>query len=78
MSIQVATQMAEGESGYLKIPVWVRPVLLIAALLAAWQVAIDRHPGQLLPGPTGVASGILELMQHGLLVKYVEIGRAHV
>jgi len=55
----------------LKIPVWLRPVLLIAALLAVWQVAINRHPGQLLPGPIGVASGIVDLMQHGLLVKYV-------
>jgi NitT/TauT family transport system permease protein len=63
--------LAQGESGYLKIPVWLRPVLLIAALLAVWQVAINRHPGQLLPGPIGVASGIVDLMQHGLLVKYV-------
>jgi NitT/TauT family transport system permease protein len=46
-------------------------VLFIALLLAVWQVAIYRHPGQLLPGPIGVASGILDLMQHGLLLKYV-------
>jgi NitT/TauT family transport system permease protein len=54
----------------LKVPVWLRPLLFIAVLLAAWQVAIDRHPGQLLPGPIGVASGILDLTQHGLLLKY--------
>ncbi|MGA2248861.1 MAG: ABC transporter permease [Verrucomicrobiota bacterium] len=55
----------------MKIPVWLRPVLLITALLVVWQVAIDRHPGQLLPGPIGVALGILELLHHGLLIKYV-------
>ena len=49
---------------------WLRPLLFIAVLLAVWQVAIDRHPGQLLPGPIGVASGILDLTQHGLLLKY--------
>ena len=50
---------------------WLRPVLFIAVLLAVWQVAIYRRPGQLLPGPIGVASGILDLMQHGLLLRYV-------
>jgi NitT/TauT family transport system permease protein len=60
-----------GDSGQLRVPLWLRPLLLIAVLLAVWQVAIDRHPAQLLPGPVGVASGILDLMQHGLLLKYV-------
>jgi NitT/TauT family transport system permease protein len=55
----------------LKLPVRLRPVLFIAALLAVWQMAIDRHPGQLLPGPIGVAGAIFELLQHGLLFKYV-------
>jgi NitT/TauT family transport system permease protein len=40
-------------------------------LLTIWQVAISRHPGQLLPGPLGVARGIAELLRHGLLLKYV-------
>ncbi len=55
----------------MKLPFWLRPVLFIAVLLAVWQVAIDRHPGQLLPAPTGVALGILDLIRHGLLLKYV-------
>lgn len=55
----------------MKLPVWLRPLLFIAVLLALWQVAIDRHPGQLLPGPIGVAKGILDLLQHGLLLKYI-------
>jgi NitT/TauT family transport system permease protein len=55
----------------LKLPICVRPVLFIAVLLAIWQIAIDRHPGQILPGPIGVAGGIADLLQHGLLFKYV-------
>ena len=55
----------------MKVPVWLRPVLFIAVLLAVWQIAIDRHPGQLLPGPIGVAYGIADLVQHGLLLKYI-------
>ena len=48
-----------------------RPVALIIALLAAWQITILRHPGGLLPGPWGVLKGITDLTQHGLLFKYV-------
>lgn len=51
--------------------VWIRPVIFIAILLAAWEVAIDLHPGHLLPGPWGVAGGIADLVRHGLLFKYV-------
>ena len=40
-------------------------------LLAVWQIAVDRHPGLLLPGPIGVAYGIADLVQHGLLLKYI-------
>ena len=36
-----------------------------------WQAAVDRHPGQLLPGPWEVAGGIGDLFEHGLLLKYV-------
>ena len=59
----------------MKLPVWLRPILFIAALLAIWEIAVDLHPGQILPGilpgPVSVASGIIELLQHGLLFKYV-------
>jgi NitT/TauT family transport system permease protein len=51
--------------------VWLRPVAFIGVLLVIWQVAIDRHPGQLLPGPIGVVRGLGDLLQHGLLLKYV-------
>jgi ABC-type nitrate/sulfonate/bicarbonate transport system permease component len=41
---------------------------LIAALLSLWEIAVDLHPGQILPGPVAVANGIWELLQHGLLL----------
>src|SRR5271163_2614171 len=57
--------------GTLRVPVGLRPVLFIALLLVIWQVAIMRHSDQLLPGPWAVALGIVDLVRHGLLVKYV-------
>lgn len=48
-----------------------RPIALIAVLLLLWQFAVTRHPVHILPTPWGVATGIGELLQHGLLFKYV-------
>lgn len=48
-----------------------RPIIFIAALLIAWQVAVNRHPVHLLPSPWGVVGGIVDLLRHGLLFKYV-------
>ena len=48
-----------------------RPVAFIAALVVIWQIAVNRHPGQLLPGPLEVLRGIGDLLRHGLLLKYV-------
>jgi NitT/TauT family transport system permease protein len=55
----------------LKLTERLRPILFIAVLLVAWQVAVSRHPGYILPGPLGVAGGIVDLVRHGLLFKYV-------
>jgi NitT/TauT family transport system permease protein len=55
----------------LNLSVRLRPVAFVLLLLAAWQIAVARHPDTLLPGPWRVAHGIAELLQHGLLVKYV-------
>lgn len=50
---------------------WLRPLLFITFLLALWQIAVDRHPGSLLPGPLGVAGGLTELVGNGLLLRDV-------
>ncbi|MFC5861418.1 ABC transporter permease [Acidicapsa dinghuensis] len=55
----------------MRFPVWLRPVLFILALLALWEIAIDLHPGQLMPGPVAAFAAIGELLQHGLLLKHV-------
>jgi NitT/TauT family transport system permease protein len=46
-----------------------RPLGFIALLLVLWQMAVSRHPDQLLPGPVGVAHGIKDLLRQGLLLK---------
>ena len=55
----------------MKIRVWLRPVVFLLLLLGAWQIAVMRHPNQLLPGPLKTAGGIADLVQHGLLLKYI-------
>src|SRR5271156_6214556 len=48
-----------------------RPLVFIAALLVIWEIAARRQSVHLLPGPWGVVGGIADLLQHGLLLKYV-------
>lgn len=55
----------------MKWSVKLRPVIFILLLLALWQVAVMRHPHQLLPGPWKTAQGMIDLIQHGLLLKYI-------
>lgn len=55
----------------MKIRVWLRPVVFLLVLLGAWQLAVMRHPNQLLPGPLKTAGGIADLVRHGLLLKYI-------
>jgi NitT/TauT family transport system permease protein len=55
----------------LNLLVRLRPIAFAAALLIIWQVAVMRHPGYILPGPWGVVGGIVDLLRHGLLFKYV-------
>jgi NitT/TauT family transport system permease protein len=50
---------------------WVRPSLFIAILLLIWEIAARRQATHLLPGPWETASGIADLVRHGLLLKYV-------
>jgi len=55
----------------LKLLVRLRPIVFIAALLGAWQIAVNRNPGYILPGPWGVVGGIADLLRHGFLFKYI-------
>jgi NitT/TauT family transport system permease protein len=55
----------------LNLLVRLRPIVFIAILLVAWQVAVNRHPGYILPGPWGVVGGIADLVRHGFLFKYI-------
>lgn len=55
----------------LKVRGQLRSILSIAILLALWQIVIRRVPGQLLPGPLQVLRGMRDLLQHGLIIKYV-------
>jgi NitT/TauT family transport system permease protein len=48
-----------------------RPLAFIGLLLLLWQIAVGRAPGHLLPTPWEVLRGIVELLRHGLLLKYV-------
>jgi NitT/TauT family transport system permease protein len=55
----------------LKLLVRLRPIAFTAALLVAWQLAVNRHAGYILPGPWGVVGGIADLLRHGVLFKYI-------
>ena len=54
-----------------KILLTLRPLCFVALLLLAWQIAVTQDPSHLLPGPLGTLGGIADLIQHGLIVKYV-------
>lgn len=55
----------------MKISVRLRPVFLILVLLVIWQVAAGAQRVHLLPTPIEVLGGMGDLLQHGLLLKYV-------
>lgn len=55
----------------MKFSVRLRPLALITVLLLAWHFAARRQAVHILPGPLEVGAGIAELVQHGLLLKYV-------
>jgi NitT/TauT family transport system permease protein len=61
----------EKRSRSLSLSIRLRPIAFIVALLVLWQIAVSRHPYQLLPGPLGVIRALAELLRHGLLPKYV-------
>src|SRR5580704_8319132 len=50
---------------------WLPPLAFIALLLILWQFAVSRSSTHLLPGPWETLGGIVDLVRHGLLLKYV-------
>jgi NitT/TauT family transport system permease protein len=48
-----------------------RPLAFIALLLLLWEIGIRHQASHLLPGPWGVVGGIVDLVRHGLLLKYI-------
>ncbi|HXJ39954.1 MAG TPA: ABC transporter permease [Bryobacteraceae bacterium] len=49
----------------------IRPALFIIALLGVWHVGAASQKTHLLPTPFETAAGIVELLQRGLLIKYI-------
>jgi NitT/TauT family transport system permease protein len=49
----------------------VLPTLVGTVLLAVWELSVRASGSDLLPGPTQVARGIVELIRQGLLTKYI-------
>jgi NitT/TauT family transport system permease protein len=48
-----------------------RPLVFIIFLLIVWQIAVSVSTLHILPGPCEVVGGLVDLVQHGLLLKYV-------
>jgi NitT/TauT family transport system permease protein len=55
----------------LSVLVRLRPIAFIVMLLGAWQLAVTLSSVHILPGPWEVVGGIVDLVHHGLLLKYV-------
>ena len=55
----------------MNLPTRLRPVLFIAVLLVLWHVAAARQSVHLLPTPFETLMGLGELLERGLLVKYI-------
>lgn len=49
----------------------IRPALFIFALLCLWHIAAVNQNTRILPTPIETATGIVELLQRGLLIKYI-------
>ncbi len=52
-------------------PAFVLPLLVAAASIGLWEIAVSFSDNDLLPGPALVVKGIIELIRKGLLAKYI-------
>jgi NitT/TauT family transport system permease protein len=50
---------------------WLLPLGFVGVLIGCWQIAISSQQIAILPGPWGVLKAIGELVEKGLLLKYV-------
>lgn len=48
-----------------------QPLAFVAILVVAWQIAVERHPHSLLPGPWAVVLALAELLRSGVLFKHI-------
>lgn len=48
-----------------------RPLMFVALLLLLWDIGARRQPAHLLPTPWETGGGIVDLVRHNLLLKYV-------
>jgi NitT/TauT family transport system permease protein len=68
--MNAAAGTAEGRSK-INWLVGLRPIGFLVILVIIWQIAVTRQATHLLPGPLEVIGGIADLVQHGLLLKYI-------
>jgi NitT/TauT family transport system permease protein len=52
-------------------PSFTLPLLVAAASIGVWELAVTFSDNDLLPGPALVVKGIIELIRKGLLAKYI-------
>jgi NitT/TauT family transport system permease protein len=72
VKVELATEpqiKVRGENGSLLLE-RLRPVAFIAVLLVIWQISVGHKTARLLPTPLEVARGLIDLLEHGMLLKY--------
>src|SRR5580692_2132542 len=70
-AFQLKARKCAPRSNALNPLVRLRPIAFIAVLLVGWQVAVSLSAVHILPGPSEVVGGIVDLVRHGLLLKYM-------
>jgi len=65
------TNGAAPESRFARVVAWLLPIGTAALLLLGWHAAVLASGSDLFPKPTEVLRGIVELVEKGLLLKYI-------
>ncbi len=69
-SCEASRQSGSRPSGSRVLLIRLRPLVLIAVLLILWQIAASRQSVHVLPSTFETFDGLIDLAQHGLLLKY--------